>query len=51
MAPGFEFTADQQCYSVEVSPDPRSAKAVFPYSIQVGMPFETETSLTAGSST
>jgi hypothetical protein len=32
---------------VEVSPDLRSAKAVFPYSIQVGMPFETETSLAA----
>jgi hypothetical protein len=46
-APGFELTADQQCDSVEVSPDLRSAKAVFPYSIQVGMPFETETSLAA----
>src|SRR6476659_1105846 len=38
-APGFELTADQQRESVEVSPDLRSAKAVFPYSIQVGMPF------------
>ena len=46
-APGFELTADQQRDSVEVSPDLRSAKAVFPYSIQVGMPFETETSLAA----
>ena len=46
-APGFELTADQQHDSVEVSPDLRSAKAVFPYSIQVGMPFETDTSLAA----
>src|SRR5262245_24117143 len=44
-APGFELTADQQRDSVEVSLDLRSAKAVFPYSIQVGMPFETESSL------
>ena len=44
-APGFELAADQQRDSVEVSPDLLSAKAVFPYSIQVGMPFETETSL------
>ena len=46
-APGFDLTADQQRDSVEVSPDLQSAKAVFPYSIQVGMPFETETSLAA----
>src|SRR5215475_5482619 len=46
-APGFELTADQQRDSVEVSPDLQSAKAVFPYSIQVGMPFETDTSLAA----
>ncbi len=46
-APGFELAANQQSDSVEVSPDRRSAKAVFPYSIQVGMPFETETSLAA----
>jgi len=46
-APGFELTADQQRDSVEASPDLRSAKAVFPYSIQVGMPFETESSLAA----
>ena len=46
-APGFELTADQLHDSVEVSPDLQSAKAVFPYSIQVGMPFETETSLAA----
>jgi hypothetical protein len=46
-APGFELTADQQQESVDVSPDLRSATAVFPYSIQVGMPFETESSLAA----
>ena len=46
-APGFELSADQQRDSVEVSPELRSAVAVFPYSIQVGMPFETETSLAA----
>jgi hypothetical protein len=50
-APGFELTADQLHDSVpdnvKVSPDLRSATAVFPYSIQVGMPFETETSLAA----
>jgi len=50
-APGFELTADQLRdsvpNSVKVSPDLRSAKAVFPYSIQVGMPFETESSLAA----
>jgi carotenoid cleavage dioxygenase len=44
-APGFELDSDQQRDSVEVSPDRLSAKAVFPYSIQVGMPFESETSL------
>lgn len=44
-APGYELEADQQQDSVEVSPDLLSAKAVFPYSIQVGMPFESETSL------
>src|SRR4030095_14335836 len=46
-APGFELTADQQRDCVEVSTDLRTAKAVFPYSIQVGMPFETETTLAA----
>jgi carotenoid cleavage dioxygenase len=46
-APGFELTAEQQQDSIEVSPDLLSAKAVLPYSIQVGMPFETETSLAA----
>ena len=44
-APGFELAGDQQRDSVEVSPDLLSAKAVFTYSIQVGMPFESETSL------
>lgn len=44
-APGFELAAEQQRESVEVSADRLSAKAVFPYSIQVGMPLESETSL------
>ena len=46
-APGFELTAAQQLDSVQVSPDLCTAKAVFPYSIQVGIPFETESSLAA----
>jgi len=46
-APGFELTAEQLRETVEVSPDLHSAKAVFPYSIQVGVPFETESSLAA----
>lgn len=44
-APGFELAADKQREKVEVTPDRLSAKAVFPYSIQVGMQIETETSL------
>jgi len=44
-APGFEVPAGQQRESVEVSSDRRTARAVFPYSIQVGMPVETESSL------
>jgi carotenoid cleavage dioxygenase len=44
-APGFELEVDQQQDCVVVSPDRLSAKAVFPYSIQVGRPVETETSL------
>jgi len=44
-APGFELAADQQRESVQVSPDRLSANAVFPYSIQVGTPFESENSL------
>jgi SnoaL-like domain len=44
-APGFELDAGQQQDRVEVSPDRLSAKAVFPYSIQVGMPIESESSL------
>ncbi len=46
-APGFELTADQQRDRVEVARDLRSAVAVFPYSIQVGIPVEAETSLVA----
>lgn len=44
-APGFELPADQQQENVEVSPDRLSATAVFPYSIQVGAPLESESSL------
>ena len=44
-APGFEIAADQQQEIVQVSPDRLSASAVFPYSIQVGTPFESENSL------
>lgn len=44
-APGFELAAGQQRESVEVSADRLSAKAVFPYSIRVGMALESETSL------
>jgi carotenoid cleavage dioxygenase len=46
-APGFELAAEEQQDSVDVAPDRVSATAVFPYSIQVGMPFETESSLAA----
>ena len=44
-APGFELPADQQRESVQVLPDRLSANAVYPYSIQVGAPFESESSL------
>ncbi len=44
-APGFELAADQQRDSVEVAADRRSAKAAFTYSIQVGAPLESVTSL------
>jgi len=44
-APGFELTADQQQDRVEVAPDRLTARAVFPFSIQVGTPIESETSL------
>ena len=44
-APGFEVDAAQQQDRVEVSADRLTAKAMFPYSIQVGMPIESETSL------
>src|SRR5690606_17920531 len=44
-APGFELAADRQQERVEVAADRLSAEAVFPYSIQVGAPIETESSL------
>jgi hypothetical protein len=46
-APGFELAADQLHDSVTVAADLKSATAVFPYSIQVGAPIETESSLAA----
>lgn len=46
-APGFELSASQQIDSVAVSADLKSATAVFPYSIQVGAPIETVSSLAA----
>ncbi len=44
-APGFELAADPQRDRVEVSADRLSATAVFPFSIQVGVPLESENSL------
>lgn len=44
-APGFEVAAEQRQERVEVSADRLSATAVFPYSIRVGMPIESESSL------
>jgi hypothetical protein len=46
-APGFELAAEQQRDSVEVAADRLSAQALFTYSIQVGAPIETESSLAA----
>lgn len=46
-APGFELAANQQRDSVEVAADRKSAKAVFPYSIQVGIALESDSSLVA----
>lgn len=46
-APGFELTVDQQQDIVIVAPDLRSAQAAFTYSINVGMPIDSGTSLAA----
>ena len=46
-APGFEVDTDRQADSVEVAADRLTASAVFPYSIQVGMPLAAESSLVA----
>jgi len=46
-APGFELAANQQQDNVVVAADLQSAEAAFTYSIRVGMPFETESSLAA----
>lgn len=44
-APGFELGAEHQHDLVQVATDRRTATAVFPFSIQVGMPIESENSL------
>lgn len=44
-APGFEVDVDQQQESIEMAADNLSAKASFPYSIQVGTPIESDSSL------
>jgi hypothetical protein len=44
-APGFALAAEQQQELVDVALDMRTAKAVKPYSIQVGKPLESTTSL------
>ena len=44
-APGFELDPEQQHEIVEVAADGKSATGKFPYSIQVGMPMEGESSL------
>lgn len=46
-APGFEPGADQQRDTVEVSPDRLRATAEFPFSIQVGAPLDSGSSLVA----
>jgi hypothetical protein len=46
-APGFELAANQQRDSVEIAADRKSAQAIFPYSIQVGVPLESDSSLVA----
>ncbi len=44
-APGFEVAAEQLRNSVEVAADRLTARAVLPFSIQVGVPLESESSL------
>ncbi len=46
-APGFELATGQHRDMVEVAADLQSARAEFSYSIRVGVPFETESSLAA----
>lgn len=46
-APGFELTAEQHQDVVDVAADLATATGAFAYSIQVGVPFETESSLAA----
>ena len=44
-APGFELKPEQQQDMVEISPDKKSAKAQFTYSIQVGAPMALDSTL------
>lgn len=44
-APGFGIAPEARQERIAVAPDRRSAQAVFPYSIQAGMPLETGNSL------
>lgn len=44
-APGFELDAERRRDNVEVSADRLSATAVFPYSIRMGAPIESDSSL------
>jgi len=44
-APGFEVDAERRRESVKVSADRLTATALFPFSIQVGAPIETDSSL------
>jgi len=44
-APGFEASVEQRKESIEVAADRMSAAALFPYSVQVGTPIESDSSL------
>jgi hypothetical protein len=44
-APGFQLKPEQQQDMVEISPDQKSAKAAFTYSIQVGVPIDSDSLL------
>ena len=44
-APGFQLNSDQQQDALEISPDMKSAKAGFTYSIQAGIPIDSDSTL------